>query len=987
MNRVMVSSTVRDLPVYRQQVLDACMKQEMFPEMMEFLPAADGDAIKESLELVDKSDIYLGIFAYRYGYVPAGYEISITEMEYNRAIERKIPCLIFVMSEDHPFNPKDIERGKGEERLLAFKQRLQANHVVNFFTWPLDLQVRIVNSLSRYRNAGIRKPLRVFESSDIPEPPEPYIAHPYLLLQTPSLIGRRTELSLLTDWVTKPNVGHYKARILNIVGIGGMGKSALTWKWFNDVAPKKMKPLAGRMWWSFQERDSFFENFIMCALAYVTGLGREAWEGQPLSQLEKKLLAILDREPFLLALDGLERVLIAYNQTGKEKLSGQAENAIGGAAELTPEGADYDDHRLRKTADPRLGLFLRKLAAVRASRVLVSSRLYPADLETHPLYPIPGSEAPSLRGLSDDDAVALWREFGVRGSRRALLRLFNKFGNYPLLIQLLAGVVARYRPHPGNFDRWLRDHPHFTPFGVKLQHADSEVFELALRGLPKGPQKALGLIAGLRIPCTYETLTALLVGADKPFSHERWLSKALTELEDRGLLGWEEWALRYDLHPVVRGVVWARLPETSKKDIYKAMHDYLRAIPMIKDVKNFEDLLPAIELYHTLIGLRRYKEAADLFYEQLNEVTLYRFSAPRERTELLESLFPYGTGRLPALRNPVDQAFILNALAATYLTGGKPGQAVALYRRHNGIQQKLDDKENLCVGTGVLSNALRQSGGLRESEAEARQALLLSRELKDEFLEAVSLGWLGITLAVRGSVNDGEKCLREARRIFKKRKEDPPEELAGRHDASAEATADAFLARIMLWKGFPGAAQLLVDDAYQLANVEHFQRYVVLARRMLGAVALANDERAQADQFLNRALIDARAMDLVVEEVLALIELAELNLKRGAIAAARDLLEDVWQLVERGPYPLFEADANNLLAQIEQHEGNTEAAITAATKAYRLAWCDGPPFAYHWGLENARQHLKALSCPVPTDLPLFDESKYEPMVEVEMNVN
>jgi len=43
MYHVMVSSTVRDLPVYRQQVLDACMKQKMFPEMMEFLPAVDGD--------------------------------------------------------------------------------------------------------------------------------------------------------------------------------------------------------------------------------------------------------------------------------------------------------------------------------------------------------------------------------------------------------------------------------------------------------------------------------------------------------------------------------------------------------------------------------------------------------------------------------------------------------------------------------------------------------------------------------------------------------------------------------------------------------------------------------------------------------------------------------------------------------------------------------------------------------------------------------
>jgi hypothetical protein len=51
-----------------------------------------------------------------------------------------------------------------------------------------------------------------------------------------------------------------------LVAIGGMGKSALTWKWFNDVAPDMMKPLAGRMWWSFYESNAQFEHFITRAL-------------------------------------------------------------------------------------------------------------------------------------------------------------------------------------------------------------------------------------------------------------------------------------------------------------------------------------------------------------------------------------------------------------------------------------------------------------------------------------------------------------------------------------------------------------------------------------------------------------------------------------------------------------------------------------------------------------------------------------------------
>jgi hypothetical protein len=97
------------------------------------------------------------------------------------------------------------------------------------------------------------------------------------------------------------------------------------------------------------------------------------------------------------------------------------------------------------------------------------------------------------------------------------------------------------------------------------------------------------------------------------------------------------------------------------------------------------------------------------------------------------------------------------------------------------------------------------------------------------------------------------------------------------------------------------------------------------------------------------------------------------------LKVARELLDDVWESAERGPYPLLHADAFNVLAQIELDAGNREAAVDAATKAYRLAWCDGPPYAYHWGLEGAKKHLRELGAPEPTDLPPFEETKYEPM--------
>jgi len=146
--RVMISSTARDLPRHRKQAMDACLSRGMFPAMMEYLSATHADAVKVSLKMVDEADIYLGIFAHRYGYVPQGYEQSITEMEYHHAIERGIPILIFVIHEDHPAMPVDEEPITSLTKLTTFKQHLMTAHVVKFFRSAEDLRAHIIEALA-----------------------------------------------------------------------------------------------------------------------------------------------------------------------------------------------------------------------------------------------------------------------------------------------------------------------------------------------------------------------------------------------------------------------------------------------------------------------------------------------------------------------------------------------------------------------------------------------------------------------------------------------------------------------------------------------------------------------------------------------------------------------------------------------------------------------------------------------------------------------
>ena len=322
----MISSTARDLPEHRKEAMDACLRQGMFPIMMEHLPASDDEAVPASLRMVDDADIYLLILAHRYGYVPDANNptrISVTEHEYNRAVERKIPILTFVMHEDHPVKASDVEKGEGAVKLEEFKKRALLK-VINFFTSPADLRAHVISCLSQRREPDLTAFHYV---SDIPTPPEVYVAHPYTLLQTHTLIGRRVELKLLTDWITGKELeaDDHKApadsvRIMSVVAIGGMGKSALTWKWFNDIAPHEKKNLAGRMWWGFYESDATFENFVIRALAYVSKRSIHEITETPAPERETQLLAALNHEPFLLVLDGLERILIAYARMDAARL-------------------------------------------------------------------------------------------------------------------------------------------------------------------------------------------------------------------------------------------------------------------------------------------------------------------------------------------------------------------------------------------------------------------------------------------------------------------------------------------------------------------------------------------------------------------------------------------------------------------------------------------------------------------------------------------
>ncbi|MCA9906067.1 MAG: hypothetical protein KC547_19560, partial [Anaerolineae bacterium] len=656
------------------------------------------------------------------------------------------------------------------------------------------------------------------------------------------------------------------------------------------------------------ESNARFENFVIRALAYVSGRTREDIEQNTKpGEREDLLLGILDREEHLLVLDGLERILIAYARMDAAHLADsdydrETANYVAGAHGL-PESAGQSfvgEVGLRKCADPRAGQFLRKLATVRGSRILISTRLYPAELQAVTGSPMPGCFALFLPGLRDDDAVTLWRAFGVSGARDDLLPVFRQIDSHPLLIQALAGEVARYRGGPGDFAAWRTANPTFDPFQHRtLAERQAHVLEHALRELDPDAKRLLSTLAAFRGPAGYETLAAVTVaradGGDeeinddadddmrkeraKPiFASHHALDDALTTLEDRGLVGWDRRANRYDLHPIVRGVVWNSVGAAAKRDIYGALETHFSAMPTIDDylqVESLDDLTPVIELYNALIGQGRYDDAEILFYDRINYATLYRLSAARQRIEMLERLFPDGLDQLPRLSKPDMQAFTLSALGTAYVSGGQPRRAAPQFARANDIYATMTRSDYLSIGLGNLSNALRLSSGLYEAEHSARRALVLTHEPEDRFWKAINLYWLGLALAARGDGDGREQsnarngadaltAFRRALRLFRSQNE-------------YEGVTYAYLAQRAAWRGEYASARRLADHAWELAHYWRFERDFIRAACRQGQAALGLSEFNVADDRLHHALTRARAVNDAENELSALTSLAELR--------------------------------------------------------------------------------------------------------------
>ena len=235
MTRIYLSSTYEDLKDYRGVVFHALRQAGYDVKAMEDYVAADKRPVDKCLADVAQADIYVGLFAFRYGYVPPPEHgnpegLSITELEFRHAEKLGRPCLAFAVSEDAPWPPKFIDGLKGE-RINRLREYLLTEKTASFFSSPHQLaslvQAAVTKQLEQVKKAhapSIKEPEPSRKITwDVKRDGSPYpgLMH-FTRKYAPVFFGREVEVCEILDRMRLP-----EGRFIIISGDSGVGKSSV----------------------------------------------------------------------------------------------------------------------------------------------------------------------------------------------------------------------------------------------------------------------------------------------------------------------------------------------------------------------------------------------------------------------------------------------------------------------------------------------------------------------------------------------------------------------------------------------------------------------------------------------------------------------------------------------------------------------------------------------------------------------------------------
>jgi hypothetical protein len=967
---VMVSSTFTDLKEHRAALVNAINAQQLKHIAMEDDSAKPaGDVIDSSLQMVSDAAAYVGVISHKYGQIPECAErnpdgLSLTELEFNKARELGRPVLLFIMGDDHLLKPGDVEKDPDKHtKLVAFREnakRLKSDssihRVYKVFNDLHDFALSATQSLGELHEYLAEKDHVTTEydrvSSDLlPIPPAFYAEPPYI--GSHRFVGRKEQLVTLSQWAA-PADSH---PILLFEAIGGTGKSMLTWEWTTKYSTTVR--WAGRFWYSFYEKGAVMADFCQRALAYMTQRPLEELRKKKTVELGELLLHQLRARPWLLILDGLERVLVSYHRFDAAQVADED-------AGISDKIADRDPCAAIRPEDDDL---LHALAAAAPSKLLLTSRLIPRVLLNQASQPIPGVLRLPLPGLHPTDAEELLRSCGITGTPEEIQSFLTSHCDcHPLVTGVLAGLINDYLPHRGNFDAWVADPAEGGRVNLArldLVQKRNHILLAGFAALSEMSRQLLSTLALLPEAVDFQTLSAFnphLVCAPEQVteSEERNdLLKALAEtvrdLEKRGLLQYDQAARRYDLHPVVRAVAAGGLHDEERNRYGQRVVDHFSQQPHrpYGEAETLADVQGSLHIVRTLLRMDRLAQAIKVYRGDLANALRYNLESDVEILALLRPFFREGWSVADRRLSSWDRAYLATDVASALQGIGKLDDALTLHGIALSMALREQDWKRCRLGLRNIADVLDLQNRPAKQERHLLWALDLAKLADDNaglFVTRLTR-WGQLVLLGRWSQAAA------VWQILDRMGRNWP-----RNNYRA-GEAEYLYAHSRLLQG--DLTEGLLLRAEQLAQRGKSRLTIRELHGLRGQWRLEQEEWQLAARSLYEAIRMAHETGMRDEAAETRLALAKFRL--GQLPNARHVAE---QLAIRPPV------ANLPLAKLWLALDEPVEARNHALHAYQYAWADGEPYVNRYELDQARALLEQLNADIP-NLPPYNAAKDE----------
>ncbi len=147
MLKLFISSTRQDLGPHRTALREALGRIDVKVWGMEERGAESAEPLTASLDWVAQADVVVGVYGSRYGFIPTDGYTSITEREYDEA--RRLGKRTLCYTAQAPTTGEQAEPADAQERLQAFKARIDRELVRGEFSGPEQLATLVVADLAR----------------------------------------------------------------------------------------------------------------------------------------------------------------------------------------------------------------------------------------------------------------------------------------------------------------------------------------------------------------------------------------------------------------------------------------------------------------------------------------------------------------------------------------------------------------------------------------------------------------------------------------------------------------------------------------------------------------------------------------------------------------------------------------------------------------------------------------------------------------------